>query len=88
MRFEFGQHMSAKFYPDMLRFAAVIPENPIWSDYKLWCLHAMHDSVQWHIRHLREHAHMNSTTWSQTSYAVKTKIPTDHSSAKNTTVNV
>ena len=82
-------NMSAKFYSDVLRFAAVIPENPICSDYTV-CLPACY-AWQHTMRHqtsYRTCIHEVSTTWSQTSHAVKTKIPTDHSSAKNTTVNV
>jgi len=32
----FDLHTPTKFYPDLLRFAGVIPENPICSDYKRW----------------------------------------------------
>ena len=37
---------SCKFYTDLLKFAGVIPENQILSNYIVCCLHAMHDSVQ------------------------------------------
>jgi len=40
VRFEFALHMPVKFYPNSLRFAWVIPENPIHSDYIVCCMHA------------------------------------------------
>jgi len=34
--------MHVNFYPDSLRFAGVIPKNPICSYYIVRCLYAMH----------------------------------------------
>jgi len=46
VRSEFRLHMTVKFYPDPLRFARVIHEKPILSNYIVRCVHAVHESVQ------------------------------------------